>query len=133
MEESHVRPDPQEEEAHPRKGEESQQTGPYLVVVATPTAVKRNHTGTTSHPAPSQEHLKEGQERRGDHHGKALPATEARRSKAWSINTRTPAEAEGAGGGSALHTHRKEKNNMESPAERTIPVSWNHPRRRRGP
>jgi len=27
--------------------------------------------------------------------------------------------------GSALHTHRKGKNNMESPAERTMPVSWN--------
>ncbi|TNN23063.1 hypothetical protein EYF80_066820 [Liparis tanakae] len=48
--------------------------------------------------------------RRGDHHGKALPATEARRSKAWSTHTRIPAEAEGAGGGECpSHSQRREK------------------------
>ncbi|TNN32232.1 hypothetical protein EYF80_057607 [Liparis tanakae] len=91
--------DPQEEEVHPRKGEEPRQTGPYLMGLATPTTVKRNHTGSTSHTAPRQEHLKEGQERRGeerrgeerrgeerrgDHHGKALPATEDPKKKTWS-------------------------------------------------
>ncbi|TNN23298.1 hypothetical protein EYF80_066583 [Liparis tanakae] len=60
MEESHVGPDPQEEEVHPRKGDEPRETGPYLMGLATPTTVKRNYTGTTSHTAPRQ-HLKEGQ------------------------------------------------------------------------
>jgi len=64
-EESHVGPDPQKVEVHPRKEDEPRQTGPYLVLLATPTAVKRNHTGTTSHTAPRQKHLKEGH-RAGD-------------------------------------------------------------------
>ncbi|TNN28705.1 hypothetical protein EYF80_061147 [Liparis tanakae] len=126
MEESHVGPDPQEEEVHPRKGDESQQTGPYLMGLATPTTVKRNHTGTTSHTAPRQKHLKEGQ-RAGEETITAKPCRpqrrgEARRGQSTSEHQQKLRELEE---GSALHTHRKEKNNMESPAERTMPVSWN--------
>ncbi|TNN80025.1 hypothetical protein EYF80_009674 [Liparis tanakae] len=63
-EERHVGPDPQEEAVHPWKWDEPRQTGPYLVGLATPIAVKGNHTGTTSHTAPRQKHLKEGQRTR---------------------------------------------------------------------